>query len=379
GIGATTAIYSILQGSVLRPLPFPQPDRLVRVRDHYVPTDGGGGMSVPNFLDLRREAQSIEELVGYLHGSVNLQTEAEPARALALSVTTNFFRGLVIGPVLGRGFAEGEDREGAPKLVVIGDRLWRQHFGGRPDVLGETLRLNAEPYTVVGVLPRTFWFPGDPQIVIPFAWSNRDITENRGSRRIEGFALMKPGVERAAAEAELDGIFARLATDYPDSNKDWSIMTFAVRDWMLGFDRTSLWLLAGAVLLVLVIGCVNVANLMLVRAERRHREFAVRAAIGASRRHIIQDFLAESLLISGGATLLGIGVAWVTIRVLLALFGGALPRAEQVGLGGATVLFAAGLAILTGFAVGFVPALRTDVRRLYAALREGGHGMAVAG
>jgi predicted permease len=321
----------------------------------------------------------VEELVGFITGSVNLATQEAPLRARAVTVTTNFFRGLGIAPVIGRAFVDGEDRAGAAKVAVISDRLWREQLNAATDVLGATLRLNAEEYTVVGVLPESFWFPGDPQVVVPFAWTDQNLTENRGSRMMEVFARLRTGATAAAADAELKVIHARLAQEYPESNKDWSTMTFSVRDWMLGYDRTSLWLLAGAVLLVLIIGCVNVANLMLVRGERRQREFAVRVAMGASRRHLAGEFVLESLVLAAFASALGIGVAWTATRVLLALFGGALPRADQVGLGIPVVAFAGGLALLTGLIVGIVPALRTDTRHLYAALRAGAHGMARGG
>lgn len=162
GIGATTAIYSILQGSILRPLPYPEPERLLYLRSHYVPTSFDGPLSIPNFIDLQREATSFEELAAFLASATNLATADQPVRARALLATTNFFRALGVTPALGRAFVDGEDREGAAKVVVISERLWEDAFARRPDVLGQTLRLNAEPYTVVGVLPSSFLVPGGP-------------------------------------------------------------------------------------------------------------------------------------------------------------------------------------------------------------------------
>lgn len=379
GIGASTSIFSILHGTIMQPLPYPQPEELVRVRDRYVATGSGGGMSVPNYLDLRRESRSFDELAAFNVGSVNLATEDAPLRARSLTVTTNFFDGLGVRPVLGRAFEEGEDRAGAVRVAVISDRVWRERFGGRRDVLGRTLEVNARPYTIVGVLPSSFWFPGNPQIIVPYAWDEGDVSENRGSRQLEAVGRLAAGVSEATARSELRGIFDRLEDAYPESNKGWTIQTFPARDWMLGFNRSSLWLLAGGVVLVLLIGCVNVANLMLVRAERRQREIAVRAAMGAGRGQIIREFLFESVTLAALASAAGIALAWVTTKVLLSLFGGTLPRAEQVTLGWAVVAFAVTLAVWTGIVVGLVPALRTNMRNLHDSLREGGRGVVGGG
>lgn len=375
GIGVSTAIFSILQGTLLRPLPYPEPDRLIRVRDHYEATGGSGAMTVPNFLDLRREARGLEELVAFNVGSVNLATEEDPVRAPSLTVTSNFFDGLGVRPVVGRGFAEGEDREGAARVAVISHRLWQERFAGSRDVLGRTLKVNARAHSIVGVLPASFWFPGRPQIVMPYEWTDRNLTANRGSRWLEAFARLADGVSEDAARAEMQTLFRRLEREYPDSNEGWSVETYSIRDWMLGVNRSSIWLLTGAVLLVLLIGYVNVANLTLVRAERRQREVAVRAALGAGRGRISWFFVSEGLALSLAACAAGLGVAWGSTRLLLGLFGGSLPRAEQIGLNSVVVAFAMGLALLIGLLVGLVPAVRIDIDRLQEALRAGAQGV----
>jgi putative ABC transport system permease protein len=372
GIGASTSIFSIVDGTLLRPLPYPQPERLVRVWDDYVPTGGNGPNSVPDYLELRRSAKGIEALVGYSPGSVNLATEEAPERARSVSVTANFFNGLGVQPILGRGFREGEDREGAARIVVISHRLWQERFGGRPDVLGHTLQIDAEPYTIVGVLPASFWFPGDPELVMPFAWNQHTLTQGSDSRWLWAFARLAPGVTPPAAQADLRRVWTGILAEHPDKNQDWTVRAEDFGEVLFGRTRRLLWLLAGAVLLVLVIGCVNVANLMLVRGERRRRELALRTAVGAVRWRIIVGFLSESVALALAASLLGVGLAWGATRLLLSLFGGTLPRTDAVGLNPVVVLFAVGLALLTGIAVGLVPALRLDARRLYDALREGG-------
>lgn len=380
GIGASTSIFSILEGTVLRPLPYPEPDALIRIRDRYVPTGGAGGMSIPNYLDLAAQNESLAEFTAYRAGSVNLAAEDAPVRARSLVVTANFFDALEVRPVRGRGFEPGEDREGAARVAVLSDRLWRERYGAGADALGQTVLVNAEPHTIVGVLPPSFWFPGDAQIVVPFAWDENDVAAGRGNRRIEGFARLNPGFTETSARAELEALFAGIAEAHPGTGSDgWTVQTFNVRDWMLGYNRTSLWLLSGAVLLVLLIACVNVVNLMLVRAERRQREIAVRAAMGAGRARLARGFLAESVLLAAVASGLGVALAWGATRVLVGLFGGQLPRADQVGLGVPVVLFAVGLALLTGFLVGLAPALRLDQARIYQVLRESGHGVAGTG
>jgi predicted permease len=377
GIGASTAIFSILQGTLLRPLPYPQPERLLRVRGLYLPTGGSGGTSVPNYLDLERQTETLAELVAFSPGAVNLAAADLPVRAPTVRATANFLPGLGVAPALGRGFAPGEDREGAPRVVVLTDRLWRDRFGGRADALGQIIELDAQPHTVVGVLPASFWFPGDPQLVVPYAWTPHDLTATRGNRRVEVFGRVAPGFIPEGALDELQRHFTQIAATYPNDNTtDWTIATTPAREWMLGVSGSSLWLLAGAVALLLLIGCVNVANLLLVRAERRQRETAVRAAVGAGRGRLVRALLAESLTLAALGCVVGIGLSWATTRLLLSLFGSTLPRADDVRLGIPVIAFAAGLALLTGLLVGLVPALRLKSDRLYQGLRDGGRGAA---
>ncbi len=375
GIGAGTAIFSLLYGALLRPLPYPEPHRLIRVHNTYQPTGGGGPFSTPNFLDVQRQNHTLEELVGFSVQSMDLATEAAPDRARILAVTSNFFAGLGVGPVLGRGFADGEDREGAPRVAVVGHRVWEDRFASSPDVLGQTLRLNGETYMVVGVLPASFWFPGDPQIVLPFAWGATDLADdNRGSRWLQAFGRLESGVSEQVASQDLAAIVAGIAERYPANSEGWTTVTMPFREFAVGGSRTSLLLLTGAVTLVLLIGCVNVANLMLVRSERRKRDMAVRAALGAGRSRLTGNYLMESMTLAVLAAVLGFGIAAGGMNLLLALYGGSLPRSETIALSAPVVLFAVALALVMGLAVGLVPALRIDLSRLQEALREGGHG-----
>jgi predicted permease len=380
GIGASAAIFSLLYGSLLRPLPYPEADRLIRVHNTYQPTGGGGPFSTPNFLDLVRNNHTLQELVGYSVRSMNLATEASPDRARVLMVTANFFEGLGLEPSIGRGFREGEDREGAAPVVVVSHRVWQDRFGGMPDLLGKTLLLNGQSYTVVGALPESFWVPGDPQVVLPFAWGEEDLAdENRGNRWLLAFGRLRSGVSEGAAEADLAALTARIAEEFPANSEGWTTVTMPFRQYAVGGSRASLMLLTGAVILVLLIGCVNVANLMLVRSERRQREMAVRASLGAGRTDLALAYLAEGLALASLAAVVGLGVALGGIKLLLALYGGAFPRAESIGLNAPVIFVAAGLAVLTGLFVGLVPAARLDLERLQLILRHGGLGSVGSG
>jgi predicted permease len=375
GIGASTAIFSLLYGALLRPLPYPDPDRLIRVHNVYEATGGGGPFATPNYLDAARQNRTLEELVGYSVQSMNLATGSTPDRVRAVAVTANFFDGLGIHPVLGRGFEPGEDRESAARVAVIDSRLWQDRFELGSDVLGQTLLLNGELHTIVGVLPDSFWFPGEPRVIVPFAWDESDLADsNRGSRWLSAFGRMKPGVGEEAARADLAAITERIAERFPSNNEGWTVQTMPFQDSVLVRSRTSLLILTGAVVLVLLIGCVNVANLMLVRSERRQREMAVRTALGASKRRLTATYLRESMTLATLAVGGGLGIAFVGMRLLLRLYGAALPRAETIELSAPVALFAVALALVTGLAVGLVPALRIDMGTLQATLRQGGSG-----
>lgn len=379
GIGASTAIFSLLYGALLRPLPYPEADQLIRVHNVYEATGGGGPFATPNYLDLVRQNRTLDELVGYSLQSLNLALAPVPDRVRGLAVTSNFFAGLGVHPALGRGFEPGEDRESAPRVVVIGSRLWRDRMDRRSDALGETLLLNGEPHTVIGVLPETFWFPGEPQVIVPFAWGESDLADNnRGNRWLLAFGRLKPGVGEEAARADLAAITDRIAEEFPGNNKGWIVETLPFGEFVLLRSRTSLLLLTGAVVLVLLIGCVNVANLMLVRSERRQREMAVRSALGASKRGLTAIYLLESVSLALLAAGAGLAIAFGGMRLLLGLYGSALPRAETIELSAPVALFAVALALVTGIAVGLAPSLRIDMVTLQASLRQGGPG-AVAG
>jgi putative ABC transport system permease protein len=373
GIGISTAMFGIIQASLLRPLPYDAAEQLIRVQDRRIEGSGTGSLSTANYLDLQRDAQSVE-LAALDNVSFNLATGDLPERVPGLRVTANFFSTLGMQPRMGRAFVEGEDRDGRADIVVISHRVWQDRFGGRPDVLGETLLLDARPHDIVGVMPADFWFPQDPQLIVPFAWTEQAM-QSRGERRYNGLGRMAAGMTPEMAHTELNHHFSRLAEDFAWANEGWRVDVTPFRVWALDANRASLLLVTGAVLLVLLIGSVNVANLMLVRAERHARETAVRVALGAGRGRIARQFVGEGLLLAASGALLGLFFAWSATRVLLAFYGGSLPRAEEFALSLPVLGFAAALAILVGALVGCVPVLRAGGHDVHTLLRQGARGL----
>lgn len=372
GIGVSTGIFSLLHATLLQPLPYEEADRLVRFRHQHTPTGGSGAVTTANFLDLREQASAFESLAGYTHARFNLAGPETAERVAGLQVTSDFLKTLGVAPIAGRGFRTGEDREGREPVAVISHRLWRTQFDGRSDVVGQPVRLDAIPHTVVGVLPESFWFPGDPEVVVPFAWT-ADQAENRGGRWLEGLGRMAEDVSLDVADADLKATFEQIKA-VTDQDDDWTVRAWSFREFAVGNNRGALLLLTGAVLLILLIGSVNVASLMLVRAERSGRDMAIRAALGANRRQLVSRYLQEGLLLAGMGGLAGIAVAWASMRLLLAVFGDGLRRASEVEITLPVLGFGLVLALLTGVVVALIPALRVDVHDLLSRLREGGRG-----
>lgn len=372
GIGASTAMFSLMHASLLQPLPYDAPDQLVRFRDHYLPTGGSGAIMTGNFTELARDVRGAE-LAAYSATSVNVAGDDRPERAPALLVTSNFLRTLGVSPALGRGFADGEDRAGREDMVVISSRVWLDRFQGRADVIGQAMLLDARPHTVVGVLPPSFWYPGEPELLLPFAFTPEEL-EARGNRWLEGIARLAPGTSLPQLHAEMNVAFDGIRERSPAGNEEWGVWTAPLGEWAVGNSRTSLLIINGAVLVLLLIGCVNVANLMLVRAERRSREVAMRVALGAGRARIAGQYLGEAMLLAALGAIAGVIVASHGVHALVAIYGDSLPRASAVGISAPVLLFAAGVSVLTGLLVGLVPVLRTRTTDFFDTLREGGRG-----
>jgi putative ABC transport system permease protein len=373
GVGANTAIFSVVNGVLLRPLPFKDPDRLVRLGEwsQQVP-----GMSVayPNFLDWREQNHVFEGLAATQFDSYNLTGVDEPERLQGRNVSANFFDLLGVAPTLGRSFTADEDRPGAERVCLISYGLWQRRFGGDRKIVGAQLTLNDKPYTVVGVLPADYRYGTQTDVFAPIGLRGDDelMKERDDHPGIYAVARLKDGVTYGQAEAEMKAIAERLAESYPKTNGGHSITMMTLREYFVGDVRTSLLVLLGAVGFVLLIACANVANLLLARAASRSREIAIRTALGAGRWRIIRQLLTESVLLAlvGG----GVGLllaAW-GVDVLRRASLDVIPTTADIGLDRTVLFFTVGVSLLTGVLFGLAPALSASKADLNESLKEGG-------
>ena len=377
GIGASTAVFSVVDGVLLEPLPYDDPEELVTVV-HAAP--GLDMERIPNaraaYLVYREEARSFEALALHSGTTRNLTGLGEPLRIVGRSVTPSLFPLLGAEPALGRTFTEAEGRGEEDDVVLLSHGLWTEHFGGDPGVLGRTVELNGVTHRVVGVMPEGFDFPDDrvrfwlPMAVDPATTSFNGFNE-------EGIGRLAPGVTPEAARDELQGLIPRLAERFPEvtpallEQSDLRARVHPYADDVVGDVRTALWVLLASVGFVLLLACANVANLMLVRAEGRRREVAVRSAIGAGRGHLISHFMTESLTLSAAGALLGVGLAGLGLRLLRRLGADSVPRLDQVDLDGSVLLFTVGVTVASALVFGLIPLLRHRSADPAADLRDG--------
>ena len=372
GVGANTAIFSVVNAVMLRPLPFAEPDRLVRIWETNLERNRPTfAVSHPNFLDWRAQAGSFETMAAINNAGFTWSVNGQAEIVLGLQVTATFLPTLKITPVLGRNFLEEEDRPGGnTRVVLVSDGLWRRAFGADPSVVGRTVTLNSQPYTIIGVLPPSFRWGGNFDMLAPLA---PDPARNRADHRLVAIGRIKAGTTVEYAATELETIASRLAQQYPESNKGWGVRVNTFYDWLVpDSTRQSLLVLLGAVGLVLLIACVNVVNLLLARASARQREFSIRAAMGAPRGRVIRQLLLESSLIALLAAIGGIAIAFAATRMLVALGPDSVPRLEELSLDRRVFAFALGIAVAAMGVFGIVPAIHAARRDPQEALRADG-------
>ena len=372
GVGANTAIFSVVNAVMLRPLPFAEPDQLVRIWESNVergwPTFA---TSHPNFLDWRSQAQSFESLAAMDNAGFTWTSNGEAQIALGLRVTATFLPALKVSPALGRNFLDEEDRQGGnTRVVLLSDGFWRRALGANPNVIGQSISLNALPYTVIGVLPPSFRWGTNTEMLVPLA---PDPTRNRADHRLSVIGRLRDGASIEQGRTELETIAARLGQQYPESNKGWGVVLNSFYEWLVPeTTRQSLLVLLGAVSLVLLIACGNVVNLLLARGAGRQRELSIRAAMGASRWRVVRQLLFESALIAMLAAAGGIAITFAATRLLVALGPDSVPRLEELSIDGRVFAFAIGVALATMVVFGLLPALQAARQDPQDALRADG-------
>ncbi len=374
GIGANTALFSVVNGVLLNPLPFQDPDRLLGV---FTKTDSFDQASVTylNLLDWKRDNKTFTAMAGYRGDDFNLTGSGEAVRLRGRMISAEFFPLLGVPPVAGRAFHADEDVPGAAPVAMISDGLWKSKFGMSQDIVGKSVTLNGQAYTIVGVAPEQVPMFAATQVYVPLGqWNDPTFRDRRIGMGTRVVGRLKTGVTIEQARADMDAIANDLARAYPDSNKGSGITLVPLKTQVVGDVRGILLVLLGAVSFVLLISCANVANLLLARSTGRTREFAIRTALGASPWRVIRQLLTESVLLGAAGGALGLIVAKAGTTWVLAALPEALPRADEIGVDWHVLCFTAGLSVLTGVLFGLAPALKLLRPKLNETLKEGGRG-----
>jgi putative ABC transport system permease protein len=380
GIGANSAIFSVVNSVLLRPLPYRQPGQLVRVYSEF-PTMQlqKFWLSPPELLDIQREAKSWEAIGAWAPGGQNVGTESEPLRVTSAAITRSLIDVLGVQPERGRNFTEEEDRNGGPKVAIISHGLWQKGFGGASDIIGKQIQVNAATTTVVGVMPANFAFPPGSneqvELLVPFQFDPSN-PGSRGSHFLSVIGRLKPGVTTGQAQSEMTSLMAGWKSEGRAQHllnpERHPVVMLGLHEDVVGSARKAVWLLMAAVGFVLLIACVNVANLLLARAESRHREFAVRLALGAGLKRMVRQFVAEGFVLVSIASILGIALAFAGLKVLLLFAPDSVPRTEEIGVGLPVLGFTIAVAIIAVFLFGLAPLAQVSERNLANWIRGAG-------
>jgi putative ABC transport system permease protein len=372
GIGATTAIASVIGSVLLRPLPYPDADRLVMVWDSN-PSRGWAKFAVApgNYVDYEAAQHSFERIAAFEEDSITLSGQGEPRQLIVLRGTHDLAGIVAPVPALGRTFTAEEESVGGPPVAMLTDAVFRSQFGGRPETLGASITLDSEPHTVVGILPPGATLPSGGDLIVPLAFTAEDRARH-GSHNLLAMARLRPGVTAAAAESDLKAIAARLEKDLRDTNTGWTARVVPLMDQVVGKVRPALYALSGAVACLLLLACANVANLVLSRSASRRPEMALRAALGAGSGRILRMLLTESLLLSMAGGAVGALLGWWGVDLIRLFRPANLPRIEGLAVDGNVLLLALGVSILSGLFFGTIPAVLLARARLHGTLVEGG-------
>jgi putative ABC transport system permease protein len=373
GIGANTTLFSFVNGILLRPLPYKDPGQLV-ILDETAPKQGikSFNVSYPNFVDWRAQNHVFEDVAIYQDGNYSLVGTGEPEQIPGARISQGLFELLGVAPKLGRTFTAEEDRPETNNVVLISDSLWQRRFGSAESVIGQSLTVNAKARTIIGVMPAGFKFPETAELWVPMALNEKMFT--RTDHGLNAIARLKPNVTLGQAQAEMNNIARRIEEQHPVTNEGLGINVFSLRDRLVGDYRNALLILLGVVGFVLLIACANVANLLLARSSARHKEFALRAALGASRARIVCQLLTESALLSVLGGMLGVLMAVWGRNLLLAAIPGDMPFWMKFDLDLRVLAFTFAISLLTGLIFGIAPALQGARSDLNEALKEGGRG-----
>jgi putative ABC transport system permease protein len=377
GIGANTAIFSVVDAVLLRPLPFRAPDQLVALFE----TESAAGsypLTGADYLDWRAQSQTFEDMATYSYQeNFNASGAGEPERAVVVETQSNFFSMLGVEPMIGRAFLNGEDQAGRNHVALLSYGFWQRHFGGDRGALGKSVLLNGEHYEVVGVMPAWYSIPAAADMWTPIDASAKGLG-GRGSHHLRALGRIKAGISVEQARADLKTISARLEKQFPDSNSKTSAIVVPLKEQFVGGTRSELWVMFGAVTLVLLIACVNVANLLLARSSGRQREIAVRTALGAERLRVIRQLLTESVLLSVCGAIPGIGLAYLSVAWLRTAKGLPVTQANPISVEPTVLLFTLAVTVLIGILFGLMPALQSSRVNLNEVLNSGGRMAATA-